>query len=198
MGTGSPAQDNMKNCNICGISKRLIEFRINRRAKDGRQSKCILCAKEIDANFRQKNRDSLRIKYRKWNKRRVENGSWSKYMSEYNKRNRLAYNLRKRLQKALKGNFKSGSAVEDLGCSISELKLYLENQFEPDMSWDNYGEWHIDHIHPLSGFDLSDPEQIRKACHYMNLQPLWARDNQSKGDKLPEEFIKARGNLGHL
>ncbi len=51
------------------------------------------------------------------------------------------------------------------------------------MSWDNYGEWHIDHIVPLSSFDLTDKSQVNKVCHYTNLQPLWAIDNLRKGDR---------------
>jgi hypothetical protein len=71
-----------------------------------------------------------------------------------------------------------------LGCSIYELKSYLESRFQPGMSWDNYGEeWHLDHVIPLSWFDLSDNKQFSRACHYTNLQPLWAENNFSKGDR---------------
>jgi len=96
---------------------------------------------------------------------------------------RLRRNLRERLRQAIKGNFKTGSAVADLGCSIPELKLHLENQFQPGMSWENYGEWHIDHIRPLASFDLADREQFLQACHFSNLQPLWEEDNRKKADK---------------
>ena len=56
------------------------------------------------------------------------------------------------------------------------------------MSWQNHGEWHIDHIRPLASFDLTDPEERMKAGHYTNLQPLWAKDNLSKGCKYDEDL----------
>jgi hypothetical protein len=88
------------------------------------------------------------------------------------------------LNAALRGNFKSGSAVHDLGCSIADLKTYLENKFTENMTWDNYGDWHIDHILPLDSFNLTDREQFKQAVHYTNLQPLWAQDNLIKGATL--------------
>jgi len=101
---------------------------------------------------------------------------------------RIAGSLRSRLRAATRaqlagGSPKKGSAIENLGCTMSELIVYLENQFQQGMSWENYGKWHIDHVRPLSGFDLSDPEQVKNACHYSNLQPLWAADNMSKGNR---------------
>jgi len=105
---------------------------------------------------------------------------------------KLADNLRRRLKYALVNGQKAGSAVRDLGCTIEELIQYLEKQFYPNpktgeqMTWENhvfYG-WHIDHIMPLASFDLMDREQLLKACHYTNLQPLWAEENLRKGDKI--------------
>lgn len=61
---------------------------------------------------------------------------------------------------------------------------HLEAQFAPGMTWENRGEWHVDHIRPLASFDLTDPEQLRTASHYTNLQPLWASDNLAKGARL--------------
>lgn len=95
----------------------------------------------------------------------------------------LAKNLRSRLNVALRKNYKTGSAVRDLGCSIQDLRKHLEIQFQPGMTWENYGEWHIDHIIPLVNFDLTDKKQLKEACHYTNLQPLWAIDNLRKGGK---------------
>ena len=67
-----------------------------------------------------------------------------------------------------------------VGMDWPSLKEHLENQFTESMTWDNYGEWHIDHIQPLSKFNLSDDKQLNIACHYTNLQPLWAEDNIRK------------------
>ena len=91
--------------------------------------------------------------------------------------NKLRGNLRNRLNRALKNNYKAGSAVSDLGCSIPELKKYLESKFQPNMTWSNHSKigWHIDHIKPLSKFNLSNREELLKAVHYSNLQPLWAQ-----------------------
>lgn len=75
--------------------------------------------------------------------------------------------------------------MRDLGCTIEELKAHLESLFKPGMTWDNWGHtgdvWHLDHIIPLASFDLTDPEQVKLACHYTNLQPLWATENLQKG-----------------
>ena len=98
---------------------------------------------------------------------------------------KLSRRLRTRLYCALQGNQKTGSAVKDLGCSIDELKTHLESKFQSGMTWDNWSfeGWHIDHIKPLASFDLTDRKQLLLACHYTNLQPLWAIDNLSKGDR---------------
>ena len=99
---------------------------------------------------------------------------------------KLKKTLRKRILQAIKGKCKVGSAIRDMGCTPEKLKLHLESLFQPGMIWNNHGTygWHIDHIVPLASFDLTDREQFLKACHYTNLQPLWARDNLSKSDKV--------------
>lgn len=103
---------------------------------------------------------------------------------------RLATSLRKRLSVAIRANQKGGSAVHDLGCTISELKSYLERMWLPGMTWDNWSRmgWHIDHVTPLASFDLTDPAQCKKALHYTNLQPLWCAANYAKGSRLPSSL----------
>ena len=114
-----------------------------------------------------------------------------KHRREYDKMRRnsdpqfkIAHNLRVRINKAMKNQQKSGSAIRDLGCSISEFIDYLSKRFLPGMSLNNYGQWPIDHIKPLSSFDLNKREEFKKACYYTNLQPLWAIDNRIKHAKI--------------
>lgn len=97
---------------------------------------------------------------------------------------RLSCSLRSRISNFLKGiGFKNGSAIDDLGCTIDFFKDYLASKFTKGMSWDNYGEWHIDHIKALANFDLTNREQFLEATHYTNMQPLWAIDNIRKGKR---------------
>jgi hypothetical protein len=97
---------------------------------------------------------------------------------------KLIKSLRSRLEAAMKYTTnKSQKARELVGCSLFELRQYLEKQFKPGMTWENhsYIGWHIDHIKPLAKFNLHDPEQQRIAFHFSNLQPLWAKENIAKG-----------------
>ena len=106
-------------------------------------------------------------------------------MGEIDKR--VVHNIRCRLWQLLKG--KKYSMSKALSCSSFELKEHLEKQFQLGMTWDNYGRipsikcWEIDHIRPLSSFDLTNETQFNEACYYENLQPMWIEDNRSKGDK---------------
>jgi hypothetical protein len=96
---------------------------------------------------------------------------------------RAARNIRGRVWSAMKGIRKSVGTLELLGCSVARVRAHLEGQFRPGMSWNNYGEWHIDHIRPCAKFDLTKPEQQKQCFHYSNVQPLWAGENLSKGAK---------------
>ena len=94
--------------------------------------------------------------------------------------------MRSRLCNYLKSNniTKKNKTFDIVGCTPEFLKEHLENKFKEGMSWENhdlYG-WHIDHIIPLSS--AKTEEEIYKLCHYSNLQPLWAGDNLSKGNKV--------------
>lgn len=112
------------------------------------------------------------------------------------KKERLVYHYTKlktdiqyRLRCTLRARFsklrKAGSCIQDLGCTVQELRCYLESKFKPGMTWDNWGVrgWHIDHIKPLAFFDLTKREEFLVATHFSNLQPLWSQENLIKGAK---------------
>ena len=114
-------------------------------------------------------------------KRRKRVRNWKRYNYANNLEYRLTHVLRSRLGSAIRGTAKAASTKELIGCSIKHLRAHLERQFTAGMSWDNYGDWHIDHIRPCASFDLTDPGQQRECFNYTNLQPLWAEDNMKKG-----------------
>ncbi len=99
---------------------------------------------------------------------------------------RLINNARSRIREVLKGIRKNSNTMNLVGCSVESLKQHLEAQFKPGMNWENYNfkGWHVDHIIPCSWFDFTNPEQQKKCFHYTNLQPLWAKENLSKGARI--------------
>ena len=98
---------------------------------------------------------------------------------------KLKYLINSRMRIFMKSHniTKKNKTFEIVGCTPKELKEHIENQFQSGMSWNNQGDWHIDHIIPLSSGKTED--EIVKLCHYSNLQPLWAIDNMKKGSKTP-------------
>jgi hypothetical protein len=197
----------MKICNACKIEKDNDSFYKDKRDKNKLQNKCVVCCKSYYSEnkkrievykkeYYQKNKEKIKAKKNQHYKNNRK--SIIKKQKLYIEKNRVKVNLyyktkkledinfklkhilRSRLLQALKNNYKSGSAVKDLGCSIEQLKCYLENKFEAGMTWENHGKWHIDHIKPLASFDLEDREQLLQACHFTNLQPLWAEENLRK------------------
>jgi len=112
---------------------------------------------------------------------------------------RLRDRLRSRLHDILRSKKGSVRTTEILGCSVNFLRGYLESKFSEGMTWENYGEWHVDHIVPCSFFDLTDTKNHRICFNYRNLQSLWAKENLSKNDKLPENYKEILENIiNHL
>jgi len=99
---------------------------------------------------------------------------------------RLTMNLRNRLRKVLRQpKNRTTKKLNRIGCSRSELRDYLESKFYDGMTWENYGKhWVVDHIKPISSFDLTNEAERNLACNYLNLQPLLKRHNEDKGDRL--------------
>jgi len=112
---------------------------------------------------------------------------------------RLAMNLRIRLHDALKAQGTSYKGKNKLlGCTVDQFKRYLEQFFRERgnrwMNWDNQGRiegvrcWEMDHIYPLSKLDLTDPEELKRAQHWSNFQPLSAAENNGKFTDIPDGF----------
>jgi len=149
----------------------------------------------------QKNKDKILAKHKEYREAHKEEGK--EYQKAYYQKNkpriyarenkrlkedpqaRLSRALRARLREAIKvlGGKKFTSALDLVSCTIEELREHMEIHFQEGMSWDNYGEWHIDHIKPCCSFDLTEETQQRECFHYTNLQPLWAKDNLEKGSR---------------
>ena len=160
--------------------------------------------KEYNKEYRQKNKERLAEYKKEYNKEYRQNNKEA--IAEYNKEYRenkystnLDYKFRILLRNALYKNLKRYLIKETnpefsytetssslLGCTVEELKTYIENQFEDGMTWENWRHdgWHLDHIIPCSSFDLTKKKEQKKCFHYTNLQPLWAEDNFSKSNKL--------------
>ena len=157
---------------------------------------CRKCLSFYDQKVYEKNRKRIKLQHKKYyqeNKNKINIYEKQKRLSDLNYK--LSRYLRSRLNSALKNNQKLGSAVYDLGCTIVHLKNYLEDQFKSGMSWKNRGngphKWNIDHIKPLSNFNLEQRKQFLKAVHFTNLQPLWFKDNLCK------EYKSKRSTKGH-
>lgn len=161
---------------------------------------CCICNKAFEASktthvycsnvcrnraWRANNREKYRLKQIKWIQENTEQHlkNQREYKQQRSKTD-LLYKLKRRVRARL-GRIKfknSGRTTDWLGCSIADLKAHLESKFQSGMTWDNYGDWHIDHIVPLAS--ATNEQETLKLCYYTNLQPLWAKDNLSKGDNL--------------
>lgn len=192
----------MKQCVVCFEVKRQDDFKKDRRLISGISGYCKKCHNSknrqypkdedaIRANGRrhyEKNKDArneIASKYKK------DNHEWIRtWRNNYQKERRnsdvlfrVSQNIRSRVNLIIRKNkeITSGGLKDTLGCSLLELKSHIEKRFVDGMSWDNYGEWHLDHIMPLISAKTS--EELNALCHYTNMQPLWAVDNLRKGAK---------------
>jgi hypothetical protein len=160
--------------------------------------------KKRDKEYYNKNKEKLNKisrDYAKKNKEKISERNklnrrkrrlYEKNKKENNPIFKLKSTIRTRIYSAFKSKswHKQGSNEKLLGCSFEIAHAHLERQFIKDMTWNNHGEWHIDHIIPLASANTE--EELRKLCHYTNLQPLWAKDNLEKNNTIPEVQMKLR------
>lgn len=147
----------------------------------------------------QKNRIEITRQYKKDNTKKIKlrTREWYKKNPNYKKlryRNIYCKDVRYCLNRALRGGIanslrdgKNGKSWEKIiGYNLRDLMAYLENRFKKGMSFDNYGKWHIDHIIPISlwKFNSYDDKEFKQCWALANLQPLWANENISKGNRI--------------
>lgn len=152
------------------LKNRTHYLRLNKKYKQAN----VEWYKAYNKQYYQNNSEQIKLSAKKSLYRRIENDKGFKILQR----------CRKRMYDALKGYVKSGRTSDLLGCSADYLKKYIEKQFKPGMTWENYGEWHVDHIIPCAIFDFTKEAEQKECFHYSNLQPLWASENLSKSDKV--------------
>jgi hypothetical protein len=143
-------------------------------------------AAKVSKEWRLKNKEKDKNDQAKW---RLENKEWrrnyenNRYKTDINFR--LTKLCRGRIRKIIKGENKSVSTMELIGCTPDELRQHLESKFEPWMNWENQGlgGWDVEHIIPMSKFNLICPVQQHACCHWSNLQPMEHIANIKKGNK---------------
>ena len=193
-----------KICSNCNIKKDLTHFNFDNQHNHYR-TKCKECTKHSPSPYQyeidEKNGYKICTKCKTQKDlthftKPISRKSYNPHCRECRRKwqlNRLHTNIQLRLKQTMairiyhtlkyQGVKKNARTMELIGCDIPVLIKHLETKFQGGMSWNNYGKWHVDHIKPVILFDLRDTNQQKKCFHYTNLQPLWAYDNLSKGDK---------------
>ena len=202
-----------KVCRICGLEKNISDFYPRDGGKFGVDNKCKECESERKKKYYQDNREKKLEQHKEYyqnNKEEIcakallKSDEIREYKHKYGQREevkahrrekqnsrrnndplfRLKNNLRANLSKAIQNNAQSGKAIDMIGCSILDFKRHLESNFEPGMSWDNYGNkpgsWHLCHIVTLDNFNLFDESELFVAYNYSNIRPKWAQPSHKE------------------
>ena len=148
-----------------------------------------------NAEYRQNNKEKIaarKAEYAQQNRKKINEYNRNRHKNNANAK--LARNIRSRINKALKGKSKSFHTKEILGIDIENYKKWLLFQMTPEMNFNNI---HIDHVKPISSFDISNDNELLEAFNWRNTQPLLKQDNLRKSNKVNEEdynnqFKKAR------
>lgn len=173
-----------KTCSCCLIDKEVSLFHKQIGTKDGYRSMCKECRhKNFKDNYSNLTEFKQKHKKRSKNYRLNNREKISKYFKKRYIDKPHEYAWRGMLRSVIRrlGTKKESSTYEILGYSAEQLKNHIENLFIDGMCWDNWGEWHIDHKIPISFFDKNEDPKIINSLE--NLQPMWASENISKGNK---------------
>jgi len=179
----------MKECNKCNQFKPICDFNPSKTYREGYMKYCKECHSIQIKNNRPKYKEyDKQYAKENWLKKKTDpiyQEKHREYQREYKKKKRLEIGYR--LKENLRAYFyqtitnKTNSVFKYLGCSIEEFKIYLEQQFDKDMNWGNYGKyWEIDHIKPIEIFNFENEIEIYECWNYQNLQPLTINENRTK------------------
>jgi hypothetical protein len=194
----------IKICCRCKKDQELLNFNKDSKSKDGFKASCKKCISLYSKKYISENKNKLKKQAKIWKEQNKEHVA--SYTLNYQKKNKnkiykrsteyhkIRYNndplfklrrlLRDRIYKVISNKKVTSKTKELLGCSFEYVKQYLQNKFIFNMTWENHGEiWEIDHIKPVSLFDLTDEKQQKECFHYTNLQPLFKNDNRKKSNK---------------
>lgn len=184
---------------------RKTEF--NKKTMAARYKNNPQACRDIANKSHKKRRHIVRAMFKRWyhnnreeilekNKIKRQSESYKKRVREYQKKRKLRdplYRLRHLICSSIssgirsRGFRKKSKTTQILCCSFEELRVHLESQFQPGMSWENQGKWHIDHIMPVSMANTYD--EVVRLNHYKNLRPMWAHENIRKSDKTPDTLV---------
>ena len=173
------------------LSRKMAEYRKTHKEE----------AKKYSKEWRQKNKESLKKKkaahYQK-NKEKIQTKRRLNHVRVLAYQNKRRQNPKIKLNAAISESVryclkhgKNGLGWEELvGYTLNQLVEHIEKLFQPGMTWANYGKWHIDHKIPVSAFNFSNPKHLDfKRCWALsNLQPLWAKENVRKYNKIKKPF----------
>jgi len=186
---------NIKNKEVISLKNKEYNIKNKETIKEKKKEYCLKNKESLSIKskeYRENNKETIRQRKKRYyeNNKEKENNRkniWAKNKRKSDNLFKLRCNIRTLIGNAIRN---SGFRKEQLrlkktdiilGCSTEEFKEYLESLFLKDMSWENYGDWHMDHKIPVSwGID---EEEIILLNHFTNFQPLWSFDNQSKGNR---------------
>jgi hypothetical protein len=164
------------------------------------------CRKQWQRQYQEENKERIKQyskQYREENKERIKQynqenrehrNQWQRQYQKQRKKTDAVYKMRinmsKLIYKSIKnqGYTKKSQTYNILGCDFDTFKKHIEKQFTKGMNWQNQGEWHFDHIIPIA--TAKTEEDVIRLNHYTNFQPLWAKDNLSKGAKIKPTQLK--------
>lgn len=188
----------LRQCSHCKNYFELDKFNKNKGVSDGLNSSCKNCERIITAKYRDSHREKIRKRdnahkkvkwqeFKELHKDEIEQKKKERELINQEKRvlAKIARSIRARIRDNIKRKSNGGRSTGLLGCDIFFFRDYIESLFDSNMSWNNYGYygWHLDHIIPCVMFDMTNDDDVKKCFHYTNYQPLWRRDNQSKGGR---------------